>query len=130
MRRARVLIIDDEPALAEALGRELERDHDVTLASSGRHALDLLGQGGRDFDVILCDLMMPEVTGMDLHEEMRRIRPGLEERIIFMTGGAFTARARMFLAKAANAHIEKPFDMDEVRALIRRRQRADSRGDS
>jgi DNA-binding response OmpR family regulator len=67
--------------------------------------------------------MMADLTGMDLYEELRRIRPGFEERMIFMTGGTFTARGRTFLEKVTNPHVEKPFDMGEVRALIGNRTR-------
>jgi PAS domain S-box-containing protein len=118
IRKPRLLIVDDETLLAEALGRELEQDHDVTLASSGRDALERIAQADVEFDAILCDLMMADLTGMDLYEELRRIRPGFAERMIFMTGGTFTARGRTFLQKVTNPHVEKPFDMGEVRALI------------
>jgi PAS domain S-box-containing protein len=124
--RPRLLIIDDEPALLRALSHELERDHLVTTATSGRAALELLARAS--FDVILCDLMMPEMTGMDLYAELRRAGDGLEERMVFMTGGAFTAAARGFLEATSNPCLEKPFRMDALRALLaRQRARALSR---
>jgi hypothetical protein len=64
--------------------------------------------------------MMPEVTGMDLHAQVAREHPGLERRFVFMTGGAFTPRAAQFLAEVKNPCLEKPFEMDLVRALLGR----------
>ncbi|MFO0758799.1 MAG: ATP-binding protein [Byssovorax sp.] len=118
--RKRVLVIDDEPVLAQALGRALEPEFDVTVLSSGREARRVLVEG-TPFDVILCDLIMPEVTGMDLHEDLRASRPELCERMIFMTGGTFTARARTFLAGVNNPVLEKPFDLDTLSAVLRAR---------
>ena len=117
-RRGRVLVVDDEPPLANSLRRTLCRDHDVVAVSSGRAALDLVARGER-FDVILCDLMMPEITGMDLSERLAREAPDLARAMVFMTGGAFTPRAREFLDDPARRCIEKPFDLDTVRALVR-----------
>jgi CheY-like chemotaxis protein len=124
--RPRLLIVDDEPALLRALSHELERDHQVTTATSARAALELLAR--TTFDVILCDLMMPEMTGMDLYAELRRAGEGVEERMVFMTGGAFTAAARGFLEATSNPCVEKPFRMDALRAMLsRQRARALSR---
>jgi CheY-like chemotaxis protein len=75
-------------------------------------------RAGEQYDVILCDLMMPQVTGMDLHATLSRERPDLVGRMIFMTGGAFTLRARQFLDGVPNPRIEKPFDAQLLRALV------------
>src|SRR5262249_17450742 len=94
-RRGRLLIVDDEVVFANSLRRMLARDHDVTVANSGRAALELFRAGER-YDVILCDLMMPEITGMDLHVQLSQQAPEQAERMIFMTGGAFSPSARQF----------------------------------
>jgi PAS domain S-box-containing protein len=115
--RARILIIDDEPALASALRGLIEEHHDVVVVSSGRGALALL-EKDRAFDLVLCDLMMVDLTGMDLYDHLRRVPPELSDRIIFMTGGAFTPRARAFLERVPNRCLEKPFRIDNVLSLI------------
>jgi CheY-like chemotaxis protein len=116
--RARVLVIDDELALGLALRRTLSPEQDVVVVTSGREALDLLLKG-EHFDLVFCDLMMPDLSGMDVFETIRRERPGLEERMVFMTGGAFTSRARTFLSTVPNLRIDKPFDLSNIRALVR-----------
>jgi signal transduction histidine kinase len=121
-RRGRVLVVDDEPALGAALARSLERDFEPVVVTSGREALERLRED-RDFDVILCDLIMPQLTGMDLHDELHRMAPPLAERIVFMTGGTFTARAQEFLQRVANPVLEKPFDLPTLNALVRARAR-------
>jgi CheY-like chemotaxis protein len=68
---------------------------------------------------MLCDLMMPELTGMDLHAELLRIAPEQAQKMVFMTGGAFTTHAREFLEEVRNPRIDKPLDVDKVRALVR-----------
>ncbi|MGD0679954.1 MAG: ATP-binding protein [Polyangiaceae bacterium] len=115
-RRGRVLIVDDDPLVRAALGRVL-RDHDVSLARGGREALDLLASG-LHFDVILCDLMMPEMTGVDLHTEVGRRFPGVSDQMVFMSGGAFTAAARDFLDRVPNHRLEKPCDAQALRAVV------------
>src|SRR4051812_26058980 len=116
--RRRVLLIDDEVNLASGLERALSGEHDVVLATSGREAKAILARDDR-FDVVLCDLMMPDVTGMEVFAYIKADRPKLADRTVFMTGGAFTAGARTFLEEVANRRIEKPFDLDRLRALIR-----------
>ncbi|MBI5478717.1 MAG: response regulator [Deltaproteobacteria bacterium] len=76
-----------------------------------------LGRGER-FDVILCDLMMPVMTGMELYDELGRVAPEQRERVVFLTGGAFTPTARSFLSQVPNPRLEKPFDVDELLAVV------------
>jgi two-component system cell cycle sensor histidine kinase/response regulator CckA len=105
-RRARILIIDDDVYVGRALGHVLRR-HDLSVVSNGRDALDRLER--ESFDVIFCDMMMPDLSGIDIYEALRDRQPGLEKRIVFMTGGAFTTDAREFLGRVPNTVIEKPF---------------------
>jgi PAS domain S-box-containing protein len=112
---ARVLVVDDEPYLVGALASTLEH-HDVTVAHGGQEAIDLLR--GSAFDLIVSDLHMAEISGVDLYEHVRTTYPGLERRMIFMTGGAFTDRARRFLARVTPPVLEKPFDSDRLVAVV------------
>ena len=116
--RRRVLLIDDEPHIASGIERALASDHDVVTATSGQEAMRTLAIDDR-FDVILCDLMMPNVTGMDLFAYLERERPALVSRMVFMTGGAFTPGAGAFLTRISNRCLEKPFDVARLRATIR-----------
>ena len=119
--RARLLVVDDEPLVADMLRRTLSEEHDVTVTTDAKTALDHL-VGGGEFDLIFCDLLMPKMSGMDLYDELRLRRPGFEERIVFMTGGAFTERAAQFLATVPNPKMSKPFDLKELeRVLLRAR---------
>jgi PAS domain S-box-containing protein len=117
--RSRVLVVDDEPALAHALRTALADEHEVVVAVSGRKAQELLARDA-GFDLILCDLIMPNVTGMDLYEAAPE---ELRGRFVFMTGGAFTARAQKFLSHVPNLCLEKPFDLAAVNAALRERGR-------
>jgi len=118
-RRARVLVIDDEPLIARILQRGLTR-HQVIVASQGRDALARI-QRGETFDVILCDLMMPDLSGIDVHEVLLREHPAVAARVVFMTGGVFTSKARQFLARVPNERIDKPFSLAQVNKLVDRR---------
>jgi signal transduction histidine kinase len=126
-RRARVMVVDDEAALGEAVRLMLAPDHEVTVATTAGAALRRL-VGGERFDVILCDVMMPQLTGMDLHTEIQRVAPDQVDRVAFMTGGAFTPRAREFLSRVPNPQIEKPFDQQGLRELLSRTLRRDMSG--
>lgn len=117
-RLPRVLIVDDEPLIGTTLKVLLADEHDVTVAKSGSEAREVL-QKDPGYDVILCDLMMPEVSGMELFAWLCTEAPKLSKRMIFMTGGVFTEEARAFLASVPNDRIEKPFDHDELRRRIR-----------
>ena len=114
----RILLVDDEVRIARVL-REGLVGHEVTVATSGREALAHL-EGSRTFDVIVCDLMMPDMSGMEVHDHVRTLRPGLERRMVFITGGAFTPHATEFLARVANPRLEKPFRIHELAEVIER----------
>jgi two-component system cell cycle sensor histidine kinase/response regulator CckA len=116
-RGRRVLVVDDEPGLSETIARLLAHDNQVEVSTSAREALERISAGAA-YDVILCDLMMPAMTGIDLHAALAELHPGLEARMIFMTGGAFTARAEEFLARVTNPCIYKPFDGTSLRSLV------------
>ena len=118
----RLLIVDDEPMILGALRRSFSSDYHVTCVGDGRRALERIRAGER-YDAILCDLMMPEITGMDLYAEMSRIAPDQIERMVFVTGGAFTPRAREFLESIPNARVEKPIDFQNLKLLLRNLRR-------
>jgi CheY-like chemotaxis protein len=110
-----ILVVDDEPVIARLIQKALV-DHDVTTASDGREAVALMGENA--YDVILCDLIMPEMTGMDVYRAaLQRAKP-MNDRIVFMTGGAFTQRARDFLESVPNLRIEKPFELGHLERTI------------
>jgi CheY-like chemotaxis protein len=115
--RGRVLIIDDEAILRAALRRTLAREYDVTAVDGARSALPLL-LGGADFDAILCDLMMPAMTGMELYAELLHASSVDVSRIIFLTGGVFTPAGRSFVATVTNPCLTKPFDLPLLRRLV------------
>jgi len=118
--RGRVLVIDDEELVCNLLVNMLSPQHEVTALSSAREATKLILAGER-YDVILCDLMMPEMTGMDFYAELRARAPEQLERLVFLTGGAFTEASRKFLASIPNQQIGKPFSVPHVIELVRRR---------
>ena len=99
---------------------EAIREYDVVALANARDALARVAAGER-FDFILCDIMMPELTGVDFYERVLRFDPDQADRIVFMTGGAITPRTEHFLSTTANAVIEKPFGPQRVRDLIRER---------
>lgn len=114
---ARVLIVDDEPAILRALSRVLS-GYRVTRALSGKEAIAHIEQSG-PFDVVFCDVMMPELSGIDVYERAKQVCPGQERRIVFITGGAFTEQAAKFIESIDNPKLGKPFDAGEVRALVK-----------
>lgn len=117
--RAEVLVVDDEPAIGQILCKIL-RDQDVTAVTAARDALALLDEG-RWFDVIFCDLMMPQMSGMEFHAELDRRFPELARRVVFISGGAFTQAAHGYLDQVPNERLAKPFRPEEIRSLVQRR---------
>lgn len=115
-RRASVLVVEDEPALGRVLPRLLS-PHQVTVVERAAEALARI-LADELFDVILCDIMMPEMTGMDFHRELGRVRPEVARRVVFMSGGVFSPGVRSFLDEIPNRRIDKPLDIAALRRLI------------
>lgn len=124
---ASILVIDDIPALLKSIKRML-RPHNVTTASSGQEAMMLLEQ--QDFDLILCDLMMPQMTGIDVFNAVKEKFRGTEARIVFMTGGVFTSTVQNFFATTPKPCLDKPFTPEEVKSFVARCLRAELSPDS
>ncbi|HYO56776.1 ATP-binding protein [Archangium sp.] len=118
-QRKRVLIIDDEPSIGSMMRRLLGRLHEVAVVHSGREALALLAVDD-GFDRVFCDLMMADMSGMDLFAQLSQQQPDYLSRFIFMTGGGFTDRARAFLAQETVSSIAKPFTPAIIRELVAR----------
>lgn len=115
--RARVLIVDDEPLILRSVSRLLQDQHDVVLAANGKEALARIRNDG-PFDLVVCDLMMPAMTGMELHTEIARTDPDVASRFVFLTGGAFTEEARRFLASVDNPTLDKPVQSNLLRSVL------------
>ena len=113
----RILVVDDDAQVRTAIARVLAGSHEVVEASGGREALGRV-EAGDAFDAILCDLMMPDLSGMELYAALRARAPELAARVIVMTGGVFTAEQQAFLDTVPNRRVEKPFDLAEVRAAV------------
>ncbi|MEL6342248.1 MAG: response regulator [Myxococcota bacterium] len=113
-----MLIIDDEPYITVILSRFFGQEEIVT-ANDGAAALEILGSRG-DFDVVLCDLNMPEIDGIDIYGWLRAHRPNLSERIIFLSGGAYDARMISFTANTTQPIVDKPFTFEELIGLVKR----------
>jgi CheY-like chemotaxis protein len=112
-----VLVIDDEDDLLVAMKRLLRKEYEVTCVKSAAEALGAL-EDNPSFEIVLCDLMMPEKTGMDLYEAAGARYPGIEKRFIFMTGGAFTERAQAFLEEVNAVRVSKPFSGPQLREAV------------
>lgn len=116
-RRGRVLIVDDEVMLGKALRRMLAPHHDAVVVTSGKEALRLIAADG-EFDVVFCDLMMPEMSGPELYGAIVATYPELAKRVVFLTGGAFTESAISFLDQTYNMRIDKPFAVGQILAVV------------
>jgi len=89
----------------------------VTVVDRARDGLERL-KGEARFDVVLCDVMMPEMNGMEFHQELARRRPELVERVVFMSGGVFSPAIRAFFDEIPNRRLEKPLDIPALRRLV------------
>jgi PAS domain S-box-containing protein len=112
---SRILIIDDLPQIAKVLARIL-RSHDVTTAHTANEALQQMND--RDFDVILCDIMMPVMTGLELRATIEASHPALAERFIFVTGGIFSEVDQKSAMESGCPIVRKPVDPQELLAAV------------
>ncbi|MBN2342792.1 MAG: GAF domain-containing protein [Deltaproteobacteria bacterium] len=112
----RILLIDDEEGIRIALKRIL-RTYTIVESSSGKDAIELLTHDA-DFDLILCDLMMPNTSGIDVHKWLSEHIPQLAADVMFMTGGIFTDNAKKYLQHIDNVLIDKPFNRKFVQQIV------------
>jgi CheY-like chemotaxis protein len=119
--RGRILVIDDDADVARILIRALEPEHEVEAETDPERALVRL-RAGEDFDVVFCDVVMPTLDGLSVHDATGTLRPAQAERFVFLTGAGRSGSAS--IASVGRLVIEKPFDLDAVRALARARVRA------
>jgi two-component system cell cycle sensor histidine kinase/response regulator CckA len=117
LSRRRILVIDDEPLIGSIIQRALSGDHDVVVVQRAADALTLL-EGGQTFDLLLCDVMMPDLSGPQFHEAISRDWPQMTGRLVFMTGGAFTPGTVDFVEHAPTRVLLKPFSIDRLKGLI------------
>jgi CheY-like chemotaxis protein len=118
-RKPRLLIVDDDERVADALGRLLGRDYEVTVVRGGQEAIDLIERGKQPKpDIILCDFFLGQITGQDLYERFRLTRPELRDRMVFMTGAAFTEVSRRFLDGITNPCLDKPFSHVDFKKAV------------
>jgi PAS domain S-box-containing protein len=115
---ARVLVVDDEHLVGDAIARALASECDVTHAASGREALALLSGGAR-FDLVLCDARMPDLSITALHVEVSRVAPAISDRFVFMTDGALSPMASAFLESVGSRWLEKPVGLEKLREIVR-----------
>jgi CheY-like chemotaxis protein len=122
-RVGKVLVVDDEPLVARALQLALAGEFDVDITTSAQEALGWL-TAGQTYETILCDVMMPGMTGVELRDSIVAFSPEQAARIVFITGGLLLPHVRQWLDRVPNTCLEKPLDLDGLRELIRRRVRA------
>jgi nitrogen-specific signal transduction histidine kinase/CheY-like chemotaxis protein len=118
-RRRKLAVIDDDPMVCRGLKRLLESANEVHASTDAQTFLDALDRGEL-YDVVFCDLMMPGMTGMELHDVLAVRYPEILARTVFMTGGAFTPQAEKFLATLRYPLLLKPFDLGQILDLVAR----------
>ena len=115
----KILVIDDEKSIRNTLKDILGFEgYQVEIAENGILGIELAKN--TDFDIILCDLMMPQMTGMELHAWLVTRAPQLARRVVFVSGGAFTPSASAYLESVDNLEFTKPCDPSELKALVAR----------
>lgn len=117
MRRGHVLVVDDEPMIAQALRRLLLPEHDVETPDTPTQAWAMLESGAR-FDVIVLDVMMPRLSGPEFYGRLAQVDPAQASRVVFLSGGATEPQTIAFLASVDNPKLDKPIPLDELRDVI------------
>lgn len=111
-----VLVVDDDAFVARAIRRLLRPKHSVTIANGGAQALECMAED--TYDVVFCDVMMPTMTGMELHQEVKRRYPDMADKFVFITGGPFTPEARELFDQVTNPCIQKPFTPADLASVL------------
>ena len=116
----RILVVDDETEIGESIREMLQRDgHRVDVVEGGRAALEQVA--AQEYDLIISDLRMADVSGSDLYRALRKKDAGLADRVIFITGDTFGSGAAMAIDGQAVPVVEKPFSLADLRGAMARR---------
>jgi CheY-like chemotaxis protein len=118
-RRGRILVVDDEPRLGHVLSLLLSSAHHVDVVTSAKGALVRLLSGDR-YDIVLCDVMMPEMSGIDFHDEVARMLPAQARRIVFVTGGVTNGAHLARIEASQRTVLTKPVDVEQLRTVVER----------
>ncbi len=117
-RRGRLLVVDDESGIRGIIRRMLQSEYDIVEADSGEAAMEVLARDA-DVDFILCDVMMPGMSGTEFHRRLSAMMPGLARRFAFITGGAFTELTRQYLAEVDVPCVDKPFQSAMLKKMVK-----------
>jgi CheY-like chemotaxis protein len=115
--KGRILVVDDEALVAESMQRMLA-SHEVTVVHSGRAAQSALNERPSAFEVVLCDIMMPGMSGIELYESIRVAHPDIAQRFVFVSGGGLTGESRRFLESARRVLLAKPVTPRELERAV------------
>ncbi len=115
--RGRILVIDDDAMVARTIERTLRDRHQITCITEPRLAIDAI-RAGAEFDLIICDLMMPKTSGAWVYEQVLALDPGLADRLVFVSGALFVPEMQAFLASIPNRRLEKPFAPRDLSELV------------
>jgi CheY-like chemotaxis protein len=109
--------VDDDASARRAYHRAFSGKYEVVLADGAEQALSVLGQR-TDFQVIVCDLVMPEVNGIQLFQAVQKLYPAQAEAFVFVTGLGIHAESQAFLESVRNQVLQKPFELSTIRQLL------------
>tara|TARA_R110000868_G_scaffold385783_1_gene653792 strand:+ start:1110 stop:1499 length:390 start_codon:yes stop_codon:yes gene_type:complete len=118
MTKKHILIVDDELMILYSLQYVLKNTYDVTVAQGGKKAIDLIDKSEKPYDLIISDVSMPDVNGVNLYLYIEKHYPGLEKRVIFMTGGPTSVYLDDFFVNTTAVCLTKPFEFDALRKVI------------
>ncbi|MES2216953.1 MAG: response regulator [Pseudomonadota bacterium] len=119
MVKKQILLVDDELMLLYSLKRMLDDLYDITIAAGGRKAIDLINDKNNHYDLIICDVSMPDVNGVNLYLYIAKHHPELQKKIIFMTGGPSSVYLDDFFMSIDNIRLSKPFEYEDLRQTIK-----------
>ncbi len=118
LRQKKILVVDDEEEIRELIASELSEDNEVWTAQNGLRAMEVLRDQGANVDIIVCDLIMAGMSGMELFRQASSEWPGIDQKFLFLTGGAINDEAREILEERGSQVVMKPFSLEQLREVM------------